>query len=304
MININLVKNNVPIRIDLPRRKKSHRFLTYWFLSAVCSIFIITVIVYSVYKKETNTAKKVSNKQEVTVEHKVTALHNKVSVDKKVSLKKIQHQAKTRNMKIIKRIEKHDMPVFSLNIQLEDIPEPDNKKTVADREKLPSINVSLAGSKADLEKQHLDKKTMLFVKVETDKFTKLKSMLKDMNIKYSAKRIVYKKSYRYDIFVGGFDSYSSTVKFSRDLRTRGYNIYKIVNLNLLFYVCIDKGVNEKRKMRYIDVWSKTPFKIITKRHGKVYYRYRFIFNAMQKDINLLKKDGYYPIILPQTKNGA
>ena len=288
MIDINLAKNSVPTQIDLPKSKKGHRFVAYWLLGTVFTILIIAVIAYSVYKKEMNIAKEVSSKHKTVVQPVKTVVKKTDKKDKK----------------IIKELENQDIPVFSLNIQLEDISKPDNKSTAAEEKKLPVINASLTNSKRCLKKQRSNEKVVLTVKVETNRFTKLKNMLKNMNIKYVTEKVIYKKVCRYDIFVGGFDSYSSIVKFSRDLKAKGYNIYKIVNLDLLFYVCIDRNVKEEKKVRYMDVWSKTTFKIIAKKHKKVYYRYKFTFDASQKDINLLKKNGYYPIILSQAKNGA
>ncbi len=197
-------------------------------------------------------------------------------------------------------------PVFVVDVELSNIPEP-VKKSAPLKLNIPFVdNVTKKAEKPGIKKkiQKTKSERELTVAVKTLRAGRLRSFLKKHGIRYSCRRKLFEKYVTYRIFVGGFDSYPYVAKFAMDLKRKGYSIYSIVNINLLFYVCIDKGVSRKVKDRYIEVWSKTPFKIIAKPEEHRVYGYLCRFRIGDKKIiNMLKKMGYYPIIIREA-NGA
>ncbi len=343
MIEVNLLKTQVPTYIDLPKKKRSVKtFIVIFALSLVATVLIIVVIYFVFIKKSerivvekplkhpmhnTVTHKNIKNIKTVTKEitlsksnekkEKTHAIENKNEKSKQTVATKDNVTRKNKNKKrvkpeekrkILKRLKKTVTPVFSLNIKLKTIPKPIKKAPA--KNILPKgiffDNESLNNARTNTKKPVLSSKDNATVGVEirTRSVFLLKKYLNGMKIKYTVKKRVYKVLRTYDIYVGGLDSYPKIVKFAYDLKSKGYTVLKVTNINLLFYVCIDKGVSKKVKDKYVNVWSKTPFRILTIEHKKKRYIYIFRFRCFKKQFNLLKKKGYYPIILKPAKNGA
>jgi len=150
------------------------------------------------------------------------------------------------------------------------------------------------------------KKTPPFylIKIRTTRFKALEHLLKSKGIKYGKKQFMIKKGYIYDVYVGGFYSYPQTIEFAKALKKRGYKIYSIDNIKLLYFVCIDKNISENKKEAYEAAWHKTKFRILFIKKPKLVKIFIFTFATANKPIiNTLKKSGFYPII-KQIKNGA
>ncbi len=337
MIKINLIKTQVPTEIDLPKRKRNPKFIVKLLLAILAIVVLLIVGIYFVFIK--GSEKIVVKEPKVHIVHKrltkeIVKAKKKVEFVKKsteslkekkniivkekktqtllkkraiAENKKLQEQKKRlENKKIMERLKKMPAAVFSLNIKLSKIPKPIKKQTTQNSlyNEIVADNFGFdnTSKKTNVTKQNGE--ALFSVKVRTKSPLLLKKYLKKMKIKYKIKKEVYRILKTYDIFVGGFDSYPKLAKFAVDLKSKGYSIYKITNINLLFYICIDESVNEKMKEKYIAVWSKTPFKIITKEHKKTRYIYIFNFKCSKKQFNLLKKRGFYPIILSKVKSGA
>ncbi len=378
MFEINLVKNQVPTRLDLPKRKKSIKPLL---VATIAVIVLLSVASFAVYhffkisiesrlhhivikdnkskvalakkknehkqKSERKTKKRMAAKNEQTskkhtVHREQVALkkqsNKRQKLAKRATEKQKKHQIevtapkkKPGNSHQEKAAEGHQIkveklpkkpkveaksslkkqfpveiePVFSLNIELEKIPKPIKKI------KKKQINISFFAPDNVTKKlnpsqtaKKKKRKPLYKVVVRTLKASSLKRFLEEHKIPFTYRKKLFKHYTTYDIFVGGFDSYPYLVKFAMDLKKRGYTIYSVVNMNLLFYVCIDKNVSGKVKDRYLSVWSKTPFKVVVKPVEHKIYGYIFRFETGDKKvIELLKKRGYYPIII-SSKNGA
>ncbi len=344
MIKINLIKTQVPTKIDLPKKKKSPKFIIKLALSTFLAFVLLVVGVYFVFIKGSErievkkplgyapksnltnrVVKESSNQKVVKINKNQVNSENKKAVSEKEKKKTVAavNPAKSVNSKknkpkktvlkkekkVVENIKNRVFPVFSLNIKLSDIPKPIKKNNVQNSlyNEIIADNSSLDNLSTNAKKGVISKKQAnneLYVKVRTKSLFLLKKYLGRMKIKYKVIKEIYRILKTYDIFVGGFDSYPKLAKFALDLKSKGYVVYKVVNMNLLFYVCIDKNVSESMKNRYIAVWSKTPFRIIAVEHKKTEYIYVFKFRCNKKQFKLLKKRGYYPIILSHKRSGA
>jgi hypothetical protein len=338
MIKINLIENQVPTQIDLPKRKLNYKPLAVGFSVSLAVVAIVFIVVYFVFVhsfKQKDIV--VVDKQKVHIEEKSK---EKPSI-KVVKKHKLEHNAeqtkKAEKNKIIKEelkaIKKNDSAVFSFDIKLEKIPKKDNGSSeivlqdIAENKKLEEELVKKKEKKANNKiavikkvvdaKKHQEKKTKIkhkatpkpksknsnkalnsyYVKITTYKPKILKKELKKIKIKYKIKALDSQVFVSYDIFVGGFDSYKKLVRFSAALKSKGYHLYGIENIGLLFYVCIGRNVSETERNRFVAVWKHTPFRVIAKEKNIKKTKYGFYMHADRQKIKLLKKKGYYPIIL-------
>ncbi len=353
MIRINLIKSQVPSRIDLPKQKKDYKFILKVVTTSMFFLILASLVIYFLFisgskkihvqiqkqyvikttainKNIKETAKRNNNNlnetihktntykikkpktheknKHITVEIKHKNRTQKQSKKPTTSIKHKILKQKESAKKIILKLKKTELPIFSLNIKLSKIPRPIKHKFVSDilYQQLIKDNETVKNTaKTNAQTKSIStNKNIMHIKIRTKRITLLKKYLKKMNIHYKIKRIIYKTVTTYEILVGGFDSYPKIAKFALDLKSKGYKVYKISNINLLFYVCIDKHANETIKNRYVTVWSKTPFKILSVKHTKKYYATLFEFKCSKKQFNILKNKGYYPIISKSEKNGA
>lgn len=327
MIKINLIKNQIPTELDIPKRKKGYKH-TLIFFSILIAVFLVSFVgVYFLFiKTAEHKIEHAVNKK--VLEHKKESKQTKQHIAiKKPEEKIVQHKKYNNKTKIseneLKKIENEDSAVFSFKIQLENIPSSNStiQKNVVledvlkdmEKDNLTSIKLSdnksiktTKTTKATQKKEkevYKNKSKKLLVKVVTSNPKRLKIILRKMGVKYKMQKIKRRSRLSYDILVGGFDSYRKLVRFASVLKKKGYKIYDIKNLGLKFFVCIDKNVDKKKRDRYIAVWKKTPFRIVAKEKEKIYYRYVFKFKVDKNRVKLLKKKGYYPIII-SPKNGA
>ncbi|AEA34296.1 hypothetical protein [Hippea maritima] len=301
MIRLNLIKNQLPIEIDLPKSIKNRQKA---FIAAVgLSILILLApAAYYIFKLI-----KTTNKQPEKVTLKVEKPGKKeaktkppISLQQKKSKPKKEVQTKKAvNFKPLKGA------LFKIEIALEDIPKNSfsNQTTTA----LPPLPPSL---KPLPPKQKIDNKTkqnksqIYEVKIKTPYKTKLQNLLNKLGIHYTTKSFKKNSKTIYDVYIGGLYSYPDVLKFAKILKSKGYRVYSITNLNLLFYVCVDKKVNKKKAVAYQQAWAKTSFKLILKKRTTQKTYYEFSFATEDKNIiKTLKKNGFWPIIR-QIKNGA
>ncbi len=325
MISINLIKNQVPTQIDLPKKKRNYKKISIFvFFGILFAIGLYFVFVYEIsrvsiigknvvpktklYKSEVKRSKEIERnieKKPKKIKKAVVKLPNKTNKSNKKE-EETQKAVILKNRETVKKIEKQNFPVFSLKIELENIPKPIPRVDVR-KDNNSLYKKLISSSKENVKKESEKPKNIhkkLYVEIKTRRYARIKHDLNSLKIRYKYKKIAYKQIIKYTIFVGGLDSYPKVVKFAKALKKKGYSIYKIVNMDLLFYVCIDKNIGEKKRNRYIDIWGKTPFRTVAVQHKETLYLYKFVFQCSKKTFNILKKKGYYPIILSQTKSGA
>jgi len=318
MIEINLIKNQVPESVDIPKKllkKRKFTRLSALLLAIVVSLSIAFYFLKSI-KNRVTTEKTVSPKVRITKESKTPNIKEQKIANKNTEEKKERHvklkknkqkigTSNTNNQKQVEKIEKaiENEPIFTIALQFESIPK---KKTVENVSvQLPPLPEAFL-AKQKKNKKVKKKKTSPFylVKLKTTNPKRVSKILKNMGIKYSKKRIKTKEYSLYDVYVGGFYSYPQLIMFSKALKLKGYKIYSFKNINLLYYVCIDTGVNEEKMIAYKKAWSKTKFKILFLKRSIPKYVTVFTFTTANRNIiNSLKKRGFYPIIR-RVKNGA
>ncbi len=326
MININLIKNQIPTQIDLPKKKRNYKKISVFvILGILFAIGLYFVFVYEIsrvsiigknvvpktklYKSAVKKSKEIERniaEKPKKIKKAVVKLPNKTIKSNKKE-EEAQKAVMLKNRETVKKIEKHNFPVFSLSIELENIPKPIPQTDVKKDKNSLYEKLINSSSKENVKKESEKPKNIhkkLYVEIKTRRYTRIKHDLNSLKIRYKYKKIAYKQIMKYTIFVGGLDSYPKVIKFAKALKKKGYSIYKIVNMDLLFYVCIDKNIGEKKRNRYIDIWGKTPFRVVAIQHTEPLYLYKFVFQCSKKTINILKKKGYYPIILSHQKSGA
>ncbi len=317
MIQINLVKTQLPSEIDIP--KKNLKIFRYGILPIVfVSAFLVILIIVAVYyifssKLKPENKDNLSKRAIVSADNRTVKHKTIIETGKKIkntNPSKSQIKQNNENKKFLEALKNKKEVAFSIDIQLATIPNKvtDNNNTSGnglDNQTALYQSIISQDNNTAKKKKLPEKKidTLHYVTVSTSNVKKLKTFLNGHKIKY--RLIKYKKSSvaYYDIFAGGFNSYSALMKFYRALEKRGYKIYDIQNISLLYYVCIDKGVTKSKKNLYLKIWKKTPFKIITKAHFKNIYGYKVTFKADSKTINRLKKLKFSPIIV-SIQNGA
>ncbi len=328
-LKINLVKNQVPEKIDLPKpilRKRKIILLSAVLLSVVLLLFPLVYFMRTI-KKPTITPPKIvrkikkPNKKEKKIANNFVIKHKKETKKQKETPKKqvkkvltkpakltkklFKEKEKTKENKRIEKIEKEvkNTPVFSIALEFENIPkkiEPQNQTEV----KIPPLPEIFKIKPP--KKKNKKRKTPPFylVTIKTTRIRALQSFLKAKKIKYAKKSLIVNSGFRYDVYVGGFYSYPAVVEFAKALKEKKYNIYAIKNINLLYFVCIDRNIDTKKKEAYRKAWSRTRFKIIFIKKPQKTKIYTITFTTTNRSIiYALKRKGFYPII-KLVKNGA
>ena len=316
MISINLIKNQVPEEVDIPKKLLKRRKIIY--ISIVISLSVILVIPLIFIKQS------LMNLLSLKMPTKVLVQKQHVKENKLIKIKKVKKEKKVKNTNLnskaqvtkkksqpvisnkekVKNIEKEvkNKPIFSIALEFENIPK---------KEKTKEINNELPPLPPVFKKQHKEtpKKTkknppIYFAKIVTRNPKRVAKILASLGIKFSKKQIEVKSSYTYDIYVGGFYSYPQTLAFAKALRLKGYKVYSIKNINLLYYVCIDKNVSKRKMLAYKQAWGKTKFRSVFIKNELKIHKTIFTFTTPNISlINALKKRRVYPII-KTIKNGA
>ena len=332
-LKINLVKNQVPEQVDLPRpilRKRRIALFGAIILSVALLVLPLAYIFHTMKKpniqlpqitKKTEKPKEskkiarnlVVKRQKRVEKPKETPEEKKLEVapskpeksPNKVSSKKPTKKQKIAENKEIEEIKKEvkSKPVFSIALEFESIPkriEVQNETEV----KIPPLP-DVFKIKPQKKKKRVKKTPPFYlVTIKTIHAKKLESFLRRKKIKYTKKSLIVKSGFRYDVYVGGFYSYPAVVQFAKALKEKKYNIYAIKNINLLYFVCIDRNIGLKKREAYYKAWSKTRFKIIFIKKPQKVKMYVFTFTTTSRSIIYsLKRMGFYPII-KLVKHGA
>ncbi len=321
MIEINLIKNHVPENVDIPEKLLKKRRIVHLSVILVTVVVSIIALFYlaKTFKNKITLKTTIPSKTNIAKTKEKTHVKNKEKIarktkevkEKTIPLKTPKNEEtkqkaipKINNQQVLKEIKKRaeSEPIFTITLQFESIPE---KKTVEqENAQLPPLpKVFLPKRK---KKKTNKKSTSQFyvVKIRTNRPNEVSRILKKLGVNYSKKRIKTKVSSLYDVYVGGFYSYPQLVMFAKALKLKGYKIYSFKNINLLYYVCIDKGVDKKKMLAYKNVWGKTRFRVLFLKKNITKYVTIFTFTTTNSAIiNSLKKRGLSPIIR-RIKNGA
>ncbi|WP_025270546.1 hypothetical protein [Hippea sp. KM1] len=323
MIDINLIKNQLPTKIDLPASIKLKQRILIFSIIGLAILMLLPAGYYTSKLIKTTKApqKKITVQKEEHIESKqkeektTEVKEHKEEHKQKHPINHKQKETVHKEEKPLKAEEEHQKPaqthialppqdaLFKIEIALEDIPQNTFKDNLS---QLPPLPKSLKPQIQPKDNKTTKKAPSPFyeVKIKTYREKQLKALLKKLNVSYKEKAKKIKASTKYDIYVGGLYSYPDTLKFANILKSKGYKVYSITNINLLFYVCVDKMVNKNKAYAYKKAWSKTKFKIILKKRYTKKTLYEFTFTTTDKTIiKTLKKNGFWPIIR-LIKNGA
>ncbi len=307
MIEINLVRNNIPKKLDVPGRRS---VLLYIFTGVfLLMLFIVGYVLFSTsppqvkpvelhVKHSVREAEKNGSRSKVkpnpvkkksVVNEKLSSeRHRKVTYVKRKKEKEKEKEEKNKTLTVRVHVEKkvgNNKPLllFVISVPLE---------------KMKRGNVGVEKLALPPPPEVVKVKVIGVPNAE-----RLKAILKSKGVSFTVKSYVLKKLSYYDVYVGGFGDYKTTVEFERALRKKGYNIYAVKNISLLYYVCIAHRVPEAVKNRYVELWRKTRFKVIAINvFSKTVYGYTFRFEIPLSFIKFLKSKGYSPIIIKG--NGA
>lgn len=296
MIDINLIHNQIPNEIDIPRSKSNYKRLLLISLFSLFSLMLLFFVFYSstlhYLKNKTNSIKTISNEKISKIakpSHKKIEKKLKIKVDKS---KKMQVKTSEANQPDGQRLISNK-PAFSVNVALSNMA----VKTVKKMEHTTPVVVSAVVSKQpENNKTTKIRKKLYNVTIITKchkQTNKLKKLLNDRNITSKTAKKKYSSYTLYDVYVGGLSSYDETIKFKKALIKKEYHIYSIKNIDLLYYINIAKNINESLKNRYMALWKNTGFKIVLSKHTKKSYRYETECRLDKNLINLLKKRGYF-----------
>ncbi|WP_026939628.1 hypothetical protein [Hippea alviniae] len=310
MININLKKSQVPSEIDIPRKYKKPKIVV--FIGIIIGITIV-ILAVSVYLLKSITEKPIPTTHIAT--HKEKPIHKEEIKKQEIKLKHkpaIKHQQITKKEKTTKKQtkvsvkeiqEKQQEAIFKISLNFENLPK---RSSIKQKEAYtPPLPPQLKPKEKPKKKTEQSKSVIYEITVKTTRMDRLKSILNSFGIsefKVSSKPVSTIKLY--DVYVGGFYSYPKILEFAKVLKKKGYKVYAIKNINLLYFALIDKNIDKTKKIAYAKAWSKTPFKLYfkPKRKTKLIYTVKFASPNTQL-IKTLKKSGFYPIIKP-IKNGA
>ena len=319
MINIDLKKTQVPTEIDIPKKYKRPKFLIVAVAIFITILILLFVSIY-ILKQKTKTQ---TTKQKQTI-HKIQTPKEKPEIKEEKKVKETENKPQQKQHETIKHKPEHPQQkrprkeekeknnaeniaklsqeaIFKINLNFENVP---LKKSTNNDNFTPPLPEQLKVKKKP-KKKPKQKSTIYEITIRTTRIKKLKSILHTFNIKefkQSSKPISTIKLY--DVYVGGFYNYSKILEFSKVLKRKGYKVYAIKNIKSLYFVLIDKNINEAKRIAYQKAWSRTPFKIYFKSKKKTKLQYTVKFASPSKElIKTLKKNGFYPIIKP-IRNGA
>ncbi len=310
MIKLNLIKHNLPEKIDIPEKYKKTKKIALGVALALIAIFLIigsyqTLKLFKKVKKipivKPKIEKHIVKKKAIIPKHKPSK-HAKTQKTQPEENKKSKKEQKTKKEEVEKLIKKSESaPIFSIEVAFTTIPkkpEPDNTTKL-----LPPLPAQFT-IKQPKPKPKQKPLPIYAVTIKTSNPSVAIRILKSNKIEYKLSKKAIIKGFVYDVYVGGLTSYNATLKFAKALKARGYNVYAITNINLLYYCLIDKSIDSRKKIAYKKAWSKTVFKIIFKAKPKKSFIWYIRFSTPSKAIiKTLKKYGYYPII-KTVKNGA
>ena len=328
-LKINLIKNQVPEKVDLPKtilRRRRIALFSALILSIVLLSLPLAYILHTMKKANTSLSKiakktvKLREKKKIA-KHLIVKQKRRVEKPKKVSQQKKPEKVhplpekinsnrltKQEKIKVNKKIEeiKKEVkrePVFSISLEFKDIPEKVEKQNETEV-KIPPLP-EIFKVKQPKKKRKLQKTPPFYlVTIKTLNARKLENFLKKKKIRYTKKSMIVNNGFKYDVYVGGFYSYPAIVEFAKALKRKKYHIYAIKNIDLLYFVCIDKNISSKKKDAYYKAWSKTHFKIIFTKKPQKLKIYIFTFTTTKRSIIYsLKRRGFYPII-KVVKHGA
>lgn len=295
MININLVHNQIPNEIDIPKSKDGYKRLTLISIFSLFSLILLFYIFYSFtahylkYKTnsiKTMSAEKISKTAKIASKTQTKPKANIVKRDKiPAKIDKVKQPSINNTM--------NSKPIFSFNVALNNMAEKPIKREKQKNHVPKSYKIDKQKKSSRIIEAQKKIYSITIITRCRAQTNRLKKLLNSKNIISKTTKKLYRSKILYDVYVGGLSSYDETMKFKKALIEKGYSVFSIKNINLFYYLNIAKNIDESLKNSYMAIWNKTEFKIILYKHIKKSYHYETICRLDQDFINILKKRNYF-----------
>lgn len=279
MFEINLLNNNIPNKIDIPKKSKFSfvKFLTISGLLILAFCFAIFAGFY-LSKKEISKHAKILN----------TPIKNAISERKE---KKIA--AANNTFSFVVKLENATSNSTKIHIDQE---EPIVSQKPVSIAKIPSQEIPrqhVEVSKQIASKPHEPTKVAekaCFVFCSSDSLKNLKSILEKKQINFTVEQIGNFK-YNYIVYAGGLEK-SKFLDFKRAIKEKGYNVVSTKILNGKYYADLGK-MDESEKNNFLSAWKNLGFEIVVdKRQELSNKKYEVRFSCTKDFFEELNHKGF------------
>ncbi|HHS49393.1 MAG TPA: hypothetical protein ENM99_06130 [Desulfurella acetivorans] len=251
MLNINLLKNNIPNKIDIPKKSKLHIVFLAVSLSVVLVIFLVIVAEFYFINRQAKMQTANLN------------THAKTNMTEK-KVKKITENNNTFNITVKLQDVTSNAPVSNLKSHSQEPfvgKKPDTNVIAHKSKEIANTNQNpiqaVSSSKPVLATQPIKKSCTVFC--NSNNLNYLKSILNQKSIPYTIKE-QGTLHYYYVVFVGGLEK-SKFLDFENALRLKGYNVVGTRVINGKYYADLGR-MNESNKDRFFNAWKNLGFDIL------------------------------------------
>ncbi len=252
MLKINLLKNNIPSKIDIPKKHGSFfvKFLLI-FLIIIFGLFFAVFSGFQLAKRQIETKTKTIEKP----------FQTKVASSKKE--KKIT-QSNTFNITVNLQNATSNQTQVSLESQTSKLESKKEITAIAPRH----IDIPKSTSNKLVSKPHriyVSTKNCI-VSCSDNQLNELKLILRKNNIKYTIQKIE-NPAYYYVIYVGGLEK-PEFLDFENALKLKGYNVVGAKLINNKYYANLGK-MDKIDKDKFMSAWKNLGFDILVDKHQEL-----------------------------------
>ncbi|WP_291490715.1 hypothetical protein [Desulfurella sp.] len=301
MLKINLLKNNIPNKIDIPKKPKSH-FVKFLFI-AIFAVLVLGLAVFGGFYF----AKKQTLVQTAKVEKPV---ESHTAPDKSKKITKSNNNA----FNIVVTLQNATANNKTLVSRIKETPV--NPKTAVELEqkneasKQQRITTSIATAQRFEQKKEASKpiiamqnnivtkpakktenaKENCIVFCNADQLDELKTALEQKHIEYSVKKNI-SPQYHYIVYVGGLNK-SGYLEFKNALKSKGYNVVGTKFFNGKYYADLGK-MSATDKDKFITAWKNLGFDILVDKQKEMSIKDYEVNFACSRDVfEEFKQEGF------------
>lgn len=282
MLNINLLKNNIPNKIDIPKKSKLHiaKFLAI-FLAGILAIFLAIIAGFYFVKKHSKIYK-------TDVISKTQKSINNISKNK---AKSIVENNNTFNITV--KLQNATSNATVPNLQSSTKEPIIQKKPDINASILKKVNTNtkqvISSQKSSLVPQTIQKSCTIIC--TENNLNNLKAVLNQKHIQYTIKEQSKNLRYYYVVFVGGLEK-SKFLNFENALKSKGYNVVGTRVVNGKYYANLGK-MNESDKDRFLAAWKNLGFDILVDKQQEMSNKsYQVQFLCTKDVFRVLEQKGF------------
>ncbi|AHF98070.1 hypothetical protein DESACE_06700 [Desulfurella acetivorans A63] len=292
MLKINLLKNNIPNKIDIPKKPKSH-FVKFLFI-AIFAVLVLGLAVFGGFYF----AKKQTLVQTAKVEKPVEP-HTAPDKSKKIT------KSNNNAFNIVVTLQNATANNKTLVSRIKETPV--NPKTAVELEqkneasKQQRITTSIATTQRFEQKNQVSKpitamqnnvvtkpakkienaKESCIVFCSPNQLNELKTVLEQKHIMYAVKKNI-SAHYYYIVYVGGLNKPTYS-EFENALRSKGYDVVGTKLLNGRYYADLGK-MNESEKNNFLSAWKNLGFDILVDKQKEMSIKDYEVNFACSRDV--------------------